>query len=129
MGEEWINAGLSGDGSADRLDSPITGHHHCSLSTPLFSHPFFTTSMSSFIAKPSDNVAIATIRTLAVDVVGKANSGHPGSSFAYLRVFLAFPDANGFVRCTAGHGPSLARPFLPVSSVPRFFKVGPHCPP
>jgi transketolase len=35
--------------------------------------------MPSFTSHPSDNVAIATIRTLAVDVVGKANSGHPGA--------------------------------------------------
>jgi len=86
--------------------------------------------MSSFVANPSDNVAIATIRTLAVDVVGKANSGHPGSSLAYLRVFFSpFPDDKDFVRCTDGHGASLARPFLPVSTVPRFFKVGPYGPP
>lgn len=77
--------------------------------------------MSSFIANPADDVAIATIRTLAVDVVAKANSGHPGSSLTYLtylRVFLVFPEANGVVRCTNGHGPSLARPFLPVSIIP-----------
>ena len=35
--------------------------------------------MSSFVPNPADDVAVATIRTLAVDVVGKANSGHPGS--------------------------------------------------
>ncbi|KAF9009355.1 transketolase [Cyathus striatus] len=35
--------------------------------------------MLSFTPHPSDNVAVATIRTLAVDVVGKANSGHPGA--------------------------------------------------
>ncbi|TFK42916.1 transketolase [Crucibulum laeve] len=35
--------------------------------------------MSSFAANPTDDVAIATIRTLAVDTVGKANSGHPGA--------------------------------------------------
>ncbi|KAG5221760.1 Transketolase [Salix suchowensis] len=33
----------------------------------------------SFVSSPSDAAAIATIRTLAVDVVGKANSGHPGA--------------------------------------------------
>lgn len=27
---------------------------------------------------PTDATGIATIRTLAADVVGKANSGHPG---------------------------------------------------
>ena len=33
-----------------------------------------------FIREKYDDVAIATIRTLAVDTVGKANSGHPGRS-------------------------------------------------
>ena len=33
-----------------------------------------------FIHEKYDDVAIATIRTLAVDTVGKANSGHPGWS-------------------------------------------------
>jgi len=33
-----------------------------------------------FIHEKHDDVAIATIRTLAVDTVGKANSGHPGWS-------------------------------------------------
>lgn len=37
------------------------------------------TTMSSFAPHQSDDVAIATIRTLAVDIVGKANSGHPGT--------------------------------------------------
>lgn len=31
-----------------------------------------------FQASPADEQAIATIRTLAADVVAKANSGHPG---------------------------------------------------
>lgn len=35
--------------------------------------------MSSFQSNPADDVCIATIRTLAADVVGKANSGHPGA--------------------------------------------------
>jgi transketolase len=34
--------------------------------------------MSQFTPEPTDNTSIATIRTLAADVVGKANSGHPG---------------------------------------------------
>lgn len=34
--------------------------------------------MSSFAQHPADAASIATIRTLAADVVGKANSGHPG---------------------------------------------------
>jgi transketolase len=35
--------------------------------------------MSSFTQQPADDVAVATIRTLAADVVAKANSGHPGA--------------------------------------------------
>ncbi|KAF9533402.1 transketolase [Crepidotus variabilis] len=35
--------------------------------------------MSDYKHSPADDVAIATIRTLAVDTVGKANSGHPGA--------------------------------------------------
>jgi transketolase len=34
--------------------------------------------MSVYNHTPADDLAIATIRTLAVDTVGKANSGHPG---------------------------------------------------
>ena len=34
--------------------------------------------MSGFVPNNADNVAVATIRTLAADTVGKANSGHPG---------------------------------------------------
>lgn len=34
--------------------------------------------MSSFAPNNADDIAIATIRTLAVDAVAKANSGHPG---------------------------------------------------
>lgn len=36
--------------------------------------------MSKFTPQSSDATSIATIRTLAADVVGKANSGHPGQS-------------------------------------------------
>jgi hypothetical protein len=46
-------------------------------------------SMSSFVQANADDVAIATIRTLAVDVVGKANSGHPGKSLLSNQVFIA----------------------------------------
>ncbi|KAF7789568.1 hypothetical protein EIP86_000514 [Pleurotus ostreatoroseus] len=35
--------------------------------------------MAAFASNPADDVAIATIRTLAADTVGKANSGHPGA--------------------------------------------------
>ena len=34
--------------------------------------------MSAFTAQSADDISIATIRALAADVVGKANSGHPG---------------------------------------------------
>lgn len=37
--------------------------------------------MSKFTAHSADDVAVATIRALAADVVGKANSGHPGVYF------------------------------------------------
>ncbi|KAI5828061.1 Transketolase, thiamine diphosphate binding domain-containing protein [Schizophyllum commune] len=35
--------------------------------------------MAGFAPNPADNIAVATIRTLAADVVAKANSGHPGA--------------------------------------------------
>jgi transketolase len=35
--------------------------------------------MSNFAPQPADEISIATIRTLAADVVAKANSGHPGA--------------------------------------------------
>ncbi|KAG6828670.1 hypothetical protein H0H92_007085 [Tricholoma furcatifolium] len=54
--------------------------------------------MSSFVPHNSDNVAIATIRTLAVDCVGKANSGHPGAPMGMAPVahvlFSRFVNAN-----------------------------------
>ena len=50
----------------------------------LFAHtsspPARLTAMSKFTPQSSDATSIATIRTLAADVVGKANSGHPGQS-------------------------------------------------
>ncbi|KAF7440830.1 Transketolase [Pleurotus ostreatus] len=52
----------------------------------------------SFVSSPSDAAAIATIRTLAVDVVGKANSGHPGAPMGMAPVahvlFSRFVNAN-----------------------------------
>ncbi|KAJ3513224.1 hypothetical protein NLJ89_g3064 [Agrocybe chaxingu] len=54
--------------------------------------------MSSFAAHPADDVSIATIRTLAVDTVGKANSGHPGAPLGMAPVahvlFSRFLNAN-----------------------------------
>ncbi|KAG5353344.1 Transketolase [Termitomyces sp. T112] len=54
--------------------------------------------MSSFTLNPADDLAIATIRTLAVDVVGKANSGHPGAPLGMAPVahvlFSRFLNAN-----------------------------------
>ncbi|KZT65457.1 transketolase [Daedalea quercina L-15889] len=35
--------------------------------------------MSKFAQDPTDDICVATIRALAADVVGKANSGHPGA--------------------------------------------------
>ena len=36
-------------------------------------------AMPAFTSQPADEISIATIRALAADVVGKANSGHPGA--------------------------------------------------
>ena len=47
--------------------------------------------MSRFTSNTADDIAIATIRTLAVDVVGKANSGHPGlSTFFIILILIKF---------------------------------------
>lgn len=37
--------------------------------------------MTSFSPLSADDLAINTVRTLAADVVGKANSGHPVSKY------------------------------------------------
>ncbi|KII88745.1 hypothetical protein PLICRDRAFT_54575 [Plicaturopsis crispa FD-325 SS-3] len=54
--------------------------------------------MSSFAPSPSDKASIATIRTLAADVVAKANSGHPGAPMGMAPVahvlFTRFVNAN-----------------------------------
>ncbi|KIK06473.1 hypothetical protein K443DRAFT_674131 [Laccaria amethystina LaAM-08-1] len=54
--------------------------------------------MSSFIPNNADDVAISTIRTLAVDAVAKANSGHPGAPLGLAPVahilFSRFVNAN-----------------------------------
>ncbi|KAI0736861.1 transketolase [Fomitopsis betulina] len=54
--------------------------------------------MSKFTKDPVDDVAIATIRALAADVVGKANSGHPGAPMGMAPVahvlFSRFFNAN-----------------------------------
>lgn len=68
----------------------------------------------SFTQTKADDVAIATIRTLAVDTVGKANSGHPGGSHSPLvieRLLIAFLRH----RRPYGHGPCRSSSFLPVS--------------
>ncbi|KAK0197325.1 transketolase [Armillaria mellea] len=52
----------------------------------------------SFVPSQFDDVSIATIRTLAADVVGKANSGHPGAPMGMAPVahvlFSRFFNAN-----------------------------------
>jgi transketolase len=54
--------------------------------------------MSDFTPQPTDEISIATIRTLAADVVGKANSGHPGAPMGMAPVahvlFSRFFNAN-----------------------------------
>ncbi|KAI0637210.1 transketolase [Trametes polyzona] len=54
--------------------------------------------MSKFTAHSADDIAIATIRALAADVVGKANSGHPGAPMGMAPVahvlFTRFFNAN-----------------------------------
>ncbi|KDR73467.1 hypothetical protein GALMADRAFT_611443 [Galerina marginata CBS 339.88] len=54
--------------------------------------------MSSYTPNPADDVSIATIRTLAADVVAKANSGHPGAPMGMAPVahilFSRFLNAN-----------------------------------
>ncbi|KAI0747895.1 transketolase [Daedaleopsis nitida] len=54
--------------------------------------------MSTFTAQPTDDISIATIRALAADVVGKANSGHPGAPMGMAPVahvlFTRFFNAN-----------------------------------
>lgn len=54
--------------------------------------------MSSFAPNNADDIAIATIRTLAVDAVAKANSGHPGAPLGMAPVahvlFSRFVNAN-----------------------------------
>ena len=49
--------------------------------------------MSNFVPSPSDATSIATIRTLAADVVGKANSGHPGQSRGNQKAGTVFYDS------------------------------------
>ncbi|KAM5539102.1 hypothetical protein V8D89_007325 [Ganoderma adspersum] len=54
--------------------------------------------MSQFAHQPSDEIAIATIRALSADVVGKANSGHPGAPMGLAPaahvLFTRFVNAN-----------------------------------
>lgn len=38
-----------------------------------------STTAMSFQSDPSDELAVNTIRVLAVDIVSKSNSGHPGA--------------------------------------------------
>lgn len=69
--------------------------------------------MSGYNHTPADDLAIATIRTLAVDTVGKANSGHPGANTCFLvrDCLLAYIFS---LRCANGHGTSSSYPFFSV---------------
>ena len=84
--------------------SGLRSPHHCLIPTqlviyivsvfvrtPILSLP---SSMSNFVPSPTDATSIATIRTLAADVVGKANSGHPGQ-FRCQDVNWKCPDVSG----------------------------------
>ena len=51
-------------------------------------------TMSSFSPLPTDDLGINTIRVLAADVVGKANSGHPVSAHSYIPSFATPPARN-----------------------------------
>lgn len=73
--------------------------------------------MSQFAPQPSDEIAIATIRALSADVVGKANSGHPGTSPIPKQIVQTIQLVSAF-RCPYGSGPRRARPFHPVCRVP-----------
>jgi hypothetical protein len=68
--------------------------------------------MPGFTPNPADEVAIATIRTLAVDVVGKANSGHPGLSSTSPPFTNSNP--NQVYRCASRHGCLRSYPFFAV---------------
>jgi transketolase len=57
----------------------------------------------AFTQTKADDVAIATIRTLAADTVSKANSGHPGQSPILIVVIVVSHHGN---RSTDGHGAS-----------------------
>ena len=78
--------------------------------------------MSKFTSNTSDDVAIATIRTLAVDVVGKANSGHPGLSTIFIiQILIKLYE----FRCTSGYGPRLSCSFFAVCS--NFLVINRYC--
>lgn len=55
---------------------------------PFSPSPFTPPIMATFTKE--DELAIATIRTLAVDTVSKANSGHPGASSSHTHVSPGF---------------------------------------
>ena len=95
--------------------------------------------MSKFAPQSADEISIATIRALAADVVGKANSGHPGACppSSPLRSGK-WSDVRSLLRCSHGHGTRRARPLYqvrcPIFLVPwdvqynsgsRFFNANP----
>src|SRR5258708_2406887 len=113
-------------------------------------HPALPTrgTGSAVTADPIDSLCINTIRTLAIDAVQQANSGHPGTPMAmapvaytlwqhYLRFDPAdpiWPNRDRFV-LSIGHAsmllyallhPTGARPVHPKSHPPAHPPVPPH---
>lgn len=78
----------------------------------LFPHLLPLLPMALFT--PTDATCVATIRVLAADIVGKANSGHPGKPRPS-RPVLHTDDPP--TRCTHGHGPCRPRTFHKVNVV------------
>jgi len=77
--------------------------------------------MSSFTPNNADDVAIATIRTLAVDAVAKANSGHPGPHILMsLSISLILLNGHQVPRWVWPPSPTS---FLPGTSIFSFFET------
>ena len=86
--------------------------------------------MSSFSPLSADDIAVNTIRTLAADVVGKANSGHPVSKHRHPLLnsppcFLSLRSVPHFLMylfltsgCPYGNGTGGPRPIHKVRHLP-----------